>query len=149
VDTPSSERPWERVYTVHDYYDGPRAGFADFDGVPHAYLSTWSNALDDWEPHYRLWPVDAETFALALEDWAIWERWEDAFYAGETPDTTHPALPPDRARHDELEPVIDAIFESPPDDCRLADAEFVAAPASQSLSPGRLRPLLVRWTPAR
>ena len=25
---------WDRVYTVNDYYDGPRRGIADVDGIP-------------------------------------------------------------------------------------------------------------------
>jgi hypothetical protein len=30
---------YEPVHTVEDYYDGPRAGTADFEGQPHAYRS--------------------------------------------------------------------------------------------------------------
>src|SRR5688572_206277 len=84
------ERPFERVYTVMDFYDGPRSGFADFGGAPHAYRSIWREDLDDWDPddRFELSPVAGETLALALEDWAIWRRWEEAFYAGETVDTT-------------------------------------------------------------
>jgi len=28
---------WDRVHTVNDYYDGPRRGIADVDGVPYIY----------------------------------------------------------------------------------------------------------------
>ena len=106
-------RPFERVHTVMDFYDGPRSGFADFDGVPHAYRSIWREDLDDWDPEdrFELSPVSNETLSLALEDWAIWRRWEEAFYAGETPHATHPALPDDRARHAELAPLIERALE--------------------------------------
>src|SRR3954452_5500492 len=142
------ERTFERVYTVTDYYDGPRAGFADFDGVPHAYRAVFRDDLDDWDPYYRLFPVDDEVFALALEDWALWERWQDAYYAGETPYATHPALPADAARHAEIAPVIEAVLETPPASCRLALAEFRPADPRQSRPAGRMRDLEVRWTPA-
>ncbi|HST59440.1 MAG TPA: hypothetical protein VLK84_12135, partial [Longimicrobium sp.] len=77
---------FERVYIIHEYYDGPRSGFADWGGVPHAFLSLWRDDLDDWDPDHRflLCPVSAEILELALEDWAIWGRWEDAYQAGRT-----------------------------------------------------------------
>lgn len=49
---------FERVYTVHDYWDGPRSGFADFGGVPHAYRSLWLDDLDEWDPdRFELSPI--------------------------------------------------------------------------------------------
>lgn len=141
------ERPFERVYTVHDYWDGPRSGFADFQGVPHAYVSIFRDDLDDYDPEYRLWPVATDVLALALEDWEIWERWQDAFHAGETTISTHPALPADTARHREIRPVIDKALEVPAEGYRLATADFGALPGQEDLPVGRLRALEVRWTP--
>jgi len=71
------DRPYERVYTVNDYWDRPRAGFADVDGQPHAYRSIWREDLDDWDPDNRflLQPVSSELLALAREAWEIWLRW--------------------------------------------------------------------------
>jgi hypothetical protein len=140
------DRPYERIYTVNDYYDGPRAGFADFDGVPHAYASAWSDQQGGWEPFYRLWPVSADVLALALEDREIWERWQDAFYAGETTQATHPALPTDAERHREIAPVIDRVLEGPPEDYHLATADFRVLSGGEARPPGRMRPLEVRWT---
>src|SRR5687768_4538331 len=117
-------RPFERVYTVNDYYDGPRAGFADFDGVPHAYTSQWSEERDDWDELLVLRPVSADLLALALEDWAIWTRWERAYRAGETTQTTHPALPADAARHMLLAPLIEKALTFGPADGFTASAEF-------------------------
>ncbi len=62
----------------------------------------WDESADDWSDTFLLRPVDEETFRLAIEDWAIWLRWEHAFHSGQTTQATHPALPDDRARHDEL-----------------------------------------------
>jgi hypothetical protein len=48
-------------------------------------------------------PEDAEAFQLALEAWAIWKRWDTAFYQKQVNLDKHPALPADRARHEELQ----------------------------------------------
>ena len=98
--------PEETVYTITDWYDGPRGGVASFEGQPHYYESRWDNELDDWSTYYLLTPLDATTFQLALEDWAIWERWEAAFKKGETTNDTHPALPEDQVRHKEIDQLL-------------------------------------------
>ncbi|WP_441235728.1 hypothetical protein [Bradyrhizobium sp. 930_D9_N1_4] len=41
-----------------------------------------------------------------LEDWDIWLRWETAHKKRKTLDKTHPALPEERQRHDELATLI-------------------------------------------
>lgn len=144
----SMEPPFERVYTIDDYYDGPRAGFADFCGVPHAYLSIWLDDAEDWDPAYRLWPVSPEVLALAQENWGIWERWQDAFCADETTEETHPALPADAPRHEEIEPVIMAFLDTAPADARRALGDFRLVDRQAPLGwTGKMRPLEVCWTP--
>jgi hypothetical protein len=101
----------ETVHTVTDYYDGPRCGIADFRGRPHAYESLRDDSEDDWSDAFLLQPIDEETFRLAMEYWAIWRRWERAFYNGQTDLQTHPALPADRARHDELAAILKPRLE--------------------------------------
>jgi hypothetical protein len=93
---------WEKVYTVPDWYDGPRRGVANFEGRPHLFESEFAD-LEDAEDVFRLSPLDDETLKLALEDWQIWLRWERAFHAKETSQKTHPALPEDRRRWEELQ----------------------------------------------
>jgi len=87
---------FERVHTLTDYYDGPRGGIAEFGGRPHVYTSQYADLRGGFDV-YELRPVDDETFRLAIEDWQIWLRWEDAGLAGEATLETHPALPGDRA----------------------------------------------------
>ena len=94
----------ERVYTVTDYYDGPRRGIANFCGRPYAYTCPFDFWKDEYADLYELHAIDDETFALALEDWAIWLRWRRAFDDGLTSLDTHPALPDDHTRHVELRP---------------------------------------------
>jgi hypothetical protein len=94
------------VYTVTDWYDGPRQGIADYQGRPHYFESQWQDGNDLDCDTYLLMPIDDDTFSLALEDWAIWRRWETAFHQGKATQQTHPALPEDRARHEELVPLL-------------------------------------------
>ncbi|HEU5117435.1 MAG TPA: hypothetical protein VFT74_12395 [Isosphaeraceae bacterium] len=56
---------------------------------------------------FLLMPIDREILALALEDWAIWRRWETAFHQGKTTREHHPALPEDQERHRELERLLE------------------------------------------
>lgn len=142
---------FERVYTVNDWYDGPRMGFADCGGVPHAYRSIWRDDLDDWDPEGRfvLCPVTPDVLERALEDWAIWQRWEDAYYAGRTTDATHPALPADQPRHAELAPIIERALEVDAASALVAIGEFRAKHAPDKIRTlGRLVELEARWTPA-
>ena len=102
----------ERLYTITDWFDGPRLGIADYRGGPHLYESRWDDALDFWEGedreenycyYYWLSPIAADVFALGLEKWEIWKRWRYAWDQGEVDISTHPALPEDRERHDQIE----------------------------------------------
>jgi hypothetical protein len=144
------EHGFEPVYTVHDFYDGRRAGFADFEGVPHACRALWSDELDDWDPESRfeLSPSSQEVLALVLAEWAIWSRWEAAFHAGRTTLASHPALPEDAARHAELAPVIKRALAIGPDQRRTATGEFrtEAGDRDWPAVPSTIK-LVVRWMP--
>jgi hypothetical protein len=97
---------YEKVHTMTDFYDGPRRGVADFEGRPHLYESQWDDDADNYASTFVLTPVNDDVFRLALEDWAIWRRWETAFHEGTATQETHPALPDDRERHNELQPIL-------------------------------------------
>ena len=73
------------VHTVTNYYDGPRLGIANYHGKPHFYSSVFDEAADGWSDIFLLEPIDDEAFHLAMEDWAIWCRWERAYQRGQTP----------------------------------------------------------------
>ena len=72
----------------------------------HYYERQFDVGADEWSDTYWLTPIDAETFALAMEAWEIWRRWETAFHQGQTTLPTRPALPQDRARSDELAAIL-------------------------------------------
>jgi hypothetical protein len=138
-------RAFERVYTMTDYYDGPRGGIADFNGRPHVYESRFEDIRGDDADIYELRAVDARTLALALEDWNIWLRWEDAYYAGGTTTADHPALPADRVRHDEIQKELAARLAALPGPVVRATAAF--QPRAGYADGGRGRSLEVQWTP--
>jgi len=122
--TPANTPTLDRVYTVADYYDGPREGIADFRGSPHAYSSLRQDIGSRMPDTFLLKPLDSEALALALEDWAIWERWEAAYKSGRTHEDTHPALPVDRPRHIELEALLEPLLRVDPSAAIWARAEF-------------------------
>jgi hypothetical protein len=115
---------WERVYTINDFWDHPRRGVANVSGHPHIYESPFNKDKDDFEDFYLVSPIEPDLLALVLEDWDIWNRWSEAFDRGETSRETHPALPPDRARHDELTNLIGTRFKTDPANCRKMKPAF-------------------------
>jgi hypothetical protein len=116
---------FEIVYMIADWYDGARKGVAGMHGRPHYFENCWDKEKQYWTDVFLLRLLDEETFALALEDWSIWRRWEQAFEEGKTAHDTHPCLPEDRARHLELEAVLSKRLVTAIDNDVLGTAEFV------------------------
>jgi hypothetical protein len=106
-----SELIYEPVLTVHDWWDGPRAGVANFGGKPHLYISSWDDAADDWSEVFTLAPLDQDTLRLVLEDYEIWRRWRLAFDAGQVAADSGPALPEDKPRSAELKEILQPLFK--------------------------------------
>jgi hypothetical protein len=115
---------WERVYTVNDWWDGPLLGVADVFGCPHIYELPVDTLKDDYHDTFVVSPIDPELLRLVLEDWEIWMRWRDASERGETTIATHPALPQDRPRHDELNQLIGSRLKVDLSDCKKLNGEF-------------------------
>ncbi len=138
---------FERVHTMTDYYDGPRGGIADFEGQPHLYESIFNDDADDYTDIFRLSPVSQDLFRLALEDWQNWLRWETAFHNGRTTRDTHPALPADRRRHDELDAILKDRLVIDDSNCFTANGEFRVRDDPDWSGRG-FRPLEVKWSTA-
>jgi hypothetical protein len=119
---------FEPVYAVLDYYDQPRVGVALCAGHPQLFESEWDEAADDYLSCFKLWPIDRATLELVKEQWKLWLRWDEAFHGGRTELSTHPALPEDRPRWDDLKSAIDQR-------CATAKAE------ASSRMKGRFRPV--------
>ena len=71
------------IYTMWDYYDGPREGIASINGRPYLYKSLWTDQSGEPDT-LLLHPISQEVYELAMEAWSIWQRWDAAFEAGET-----------------------------------------------------------------
>jgi hypothetical protein len=117
----------DRVLTVNDYYDGPRLGIAELDGAPHIYEAEFDHSADEYGDTYFLSPAEPELVASVLEDWEIWLRWQAAYKRGEVPHETHPALPAERERHEQLKNLIADRLKSNPDNRRHFKAAFTNA----------------------
>ena len=141
------ETGYERVHTVTDYYDGPRKGIADFAGTPHLYESEWDAGADDYASTFRLSPVEPRLMELALESWRIWRRWETAFHQGRTTQETHPALPEERSRSNELHEILDRELTIDEQNNVRASGDFKAVDDPEWSGLG-WRPLQVRWNRA-
>jgi hypothetical protein len=105
---------FEEVYTVDDWYDGPRTGFARYHGAPHHYRSLYLD-YDDWdtdEDSFELIPVSVAVLAAALEASAIFSRWNAARERGEitwtedSPKSEFGALAEDRDRYASARSII-------------------------------------------
>jgi hypothetical protein len=135
---------FEIVHTVTDWYDGPREGISEFHGHPCLYRSEWRNGEDIDADTFLLMPTDADVFSLALEDWAIWRRWETAFHQGNALQEMHPALPEDRQRHEELQQLLEERLVVDLARAVGVKTEFRVRDDSQWNGYG-VRPLDVQW----
>jgi hypothetical protein len=97
---------WQCILTVNEYYDGPVFGIAEFRDVPHVYERQWDPALDEYGAYFLLSPIEPDLLDLVMEDWEIWLRWVAACKRGEVDEKTHPALPEEQGRHQEISELI-------------------------------------------
>lgn len=136
---------YESVFTVTEYYDGPRKGIANYQGRPHFYDCVFDEASDgDYSDLFQLTPVDKEIFELAMEDWGIWRRWEIAFHAGKADIATHPALPHETKRHTELKILLDKSLVTDNSKAFAVIGQFEVLGGS-NLPKGVLKDLQVKW----
>jgi len=135
---------FEIVHTVPDWYDGPRGGIANYNGTPHIFQSEWSAGEDLKSDTYLLMPIDAATFSLAMEDWAIWRRFETALHKREVSSEHHPALPEERERHLDLQTLLAGRLIVDPDRAVRKKAEFQTR-EDPGWSGYGWHPLEVRW----
>jgi hypothetical protein len=120
-DSGGAQAGFEHVYVESDWYDGPRGGLADVNGVPHYFEAVHSyrhpDAPDD---RYHVWPADSGTVALECEQWAIFVAWNSRYEAGTATTGTHPAHGGVDARYDELTALLARHRAVPPGARQLA-----------------------------
>lgn len=135
---------YDRVYTVTDYYDGPRAGVSDLNGQPHYNECQFDEAESNWSEIFLLKPIDFETFRLAMEDWEIWERWYAACEDGKVSSEMHPALPEDRDRQNEICAILESQLKVNPTTDIKAKGEFEVVEAKRKGQ--SIANLQVKWS---
>ena len=86
---------------------GKEPRIANYQSCPHLFESEWRDIDSDDTDTFLLSPVDEATFHLALEDWAIWLRLQSTYDQGHVLQDTHPALPEERTRHEELQHLLE------------------------------------------
>jgi hypothetical protein len=131
----------DRVLTINDYHDGPRLGVAELNGVPHIYEAEFDHSADEYGENYFLSPIEQSLLELVLEDWGIWCRWHQAYTKNEVAHDSHPALPGDRARHEELKQLIGNGLRSDPENRARYKGSFTTPPECR----GTWNGTLVRW----
>ena len=68
-----------------DWWDCPRAGIVVIAGRAYHFVSEFSEALDDYEAAFKLWPVPEEALDRERRRWADWVSWRTSFDRGENP----------------------------------------------------------------
>lgn len=135
---------YEDVFTVTQYWDGPRQGIANFNDKPHFYKCVFDESKDEWSDTFVLSAVDEKTYQLALEDWRIWKRWEDDFQKGKVKLDSHPALVTRSTNQAEISNLL--VSGSATDPRRDLTARGIFQPVSpQRLGPNTL--WKVKWIP--
>jgi hypothetical protein len=117
--------PAEHVYVENEWYDGPRAGVADVNGLPHRFTSQWDEVEEEYLGTFLVWPVAHEELALEQEQWAIFVRWNEQYEAGAVGSDSHPGHVGTNTRWDEIEAELEAKRKSIPPTARRAKAQVV------------------------
>ena len=103
-------RPFEKVYAVYRYHDGPVSGVADLDGKPHFFEKSWDEDSDDYGTTFSIAPISEDVLKLVIEDWEMWLRCMAAFRGGEMSmepqSQAPPVLPADQDRYEEIAPLL-------------------------------------------
>jgi len=101
----------EIVYSVFDYWDGPRSGVADFYGKPHFYQGIFDEVADEWSDVYHLSPVVEGVVPLTAEEWQDWYWWKHDFGQGKALVAERPDI---YARYAPIEGMLFQAFTNSP-----------------------------------
>ncbi len=139
---------FEHVHIELDWYDGPRSGLADVDGIPHYFQAVHDYGRPD-EPdgEYLVWPANSTALALEREQWAIFVDWNTRYETGTATVDSHPGHGGINARYDQLTALLAPHRAVPPRARRLA-AEWRWQPNNRTTRYHLDGPdYLVRWRP--
>jgi len=137
---------WEKVVTVTNWYDGPLEGVAYCKGELCAFTRNFDFEADEYFTFFNLTLVDERWLSLIEESWAIWLRWESAFQSGQTTIESHPALPEEAERSEELEALLKPVLQVP-DNATAAFGTFRKVDSNSTAA--RQERFEVSWTPLK
>jgi hypothetical protein len=100
---------YEKIITIHNWWDGPLQGVANYKGTPHIYNRTLN---EKYEEIFLITPLVNESYELIIEGYEIWKRWVVAFEEGLAPLNSHPCLPNERERYYEIKEITKPLFDS-------------------------------------
>ncbi|MAG93055.1 MAG: hypothetical protein CMJ48_04830 [Planctomycetaceae bacterium] len=138
---------FERVFSMWDYYDGPRAGVANFNGQAHHFQCEWDDARDNYADVFVLRPVTDAFLEINEKRDQIYEQWQEELSAGAVSSETHPVAMGQNPRFAVLTTFLDAAVRDGKI-CSRVRAAFRAAPEHEQLSIGGVRKIEVEWTEA-
>lgn len=113
----------EQVYVKNEYYDGPRRGIANYNGVPHRFIANFDD-LNVENDTFRLFPVLNDEFSLEIEQWKIYVEWDKKYESGELGADTHPGHGGIDKRWDEIEKILQPKRDIIPESAIEVYAEF-------------------------
>ena len=116
--------PPERVYVEKEWWDGPRSGIGDVNGVPHRYVSLFDEEKDEYSDIFVIWPVDMQELELEIEQWLIFVEWNALFESGRADLESHPGHGGRNARWDEIEALLKPRRTDVPADAKRAVAQY-------------------------
>ncbi|MFJ4866837.1 hypothetical protein [Streptomyces sp. NPDC088748] len=105
---------FEHVHAELDWYDGPRDGLVDIDGVPH-YFHCHAVDFSVAPVEYFVWRADETTVALEREQWTIFVAWNHRYEAGTAGIERHPGHGGIDPRYDELTALLTPQRQAPAD----------------------------------
>ena len=117
--------PPEHVYVENSWYDGPRAGVANVEGLPHRFVSLNDEEGDEYLGTFLVWPVDAAELQLEQEQWQIYVDWNEQYESGRVGSDSHPGHPGTDRRWDEIESILKERRDTIPANARRAKVEMV------------------------
>ena len=113
----------EKVYVENDWYDGPRKGVADLNGVPHRFIAHF-NEEKGYEDTFSLFPISPDILNLEIEQWKIFTDWNDKYEAGKADTDSHPGHGEINIRWDEIDRMLQSSRNVLPESALIAKATF-------------------------
>lgn len=106
-----------------EWYDGPRAGIADINGMPHRFKSLFDEGEGEYLGTFMVWPVDKRVVDLEIEQWCIFVDSNALYESGHADTDSHPGHGGRNARLEEIESQLKQSRSNVPASAKRARAE--------------------------